>query len=433
MTADRTDDLRTALLRATAPVVAPPDLATRARTRVDRRRRRRTRSALVLAPIAVVAVVAAAVLVVPRLARSESLPAADQELLDRPTGGDLAGRSDLLARALEVFLAGVRPGSAHLAVPTAVPGTGAVGAPHVLWAGTTPGGPAAVVVQQERAAGRRQVAIGYLAPGLTLVAVSRPNDQDDLAGAYVGPRTLLVVDRGDPLTWSYTHTYRPGGGIRLTDRPVRFDGGVAVLTVPAGPDPRQVEVTRPGPIGRDRVLRLGGDPGGPGDQERRLLWGSKQSTEEGLFPVTGATAWPEPSGADGGRYMQLLGVLRAGVETVPTDRSLTGSTGDDRWYAYGTTPDGRRLVATDLAAYGDPSRVYAVLLDATGRSTVAVGGPVDRADRLPVRLRLPAGQGWLVAAEGRTLTWPGGTARDAALLPATLTTVRVDGVPVALR
>lgn len=440
MSPDLQDDLRAALRTATAPVSAPPDLARRIRTAVDRRRRRRTRLTVVLAPVAVVAVVAAAVLVGPRTGGGDgpALSAADRALLDRPTGGDLAGRADFLDRVVAVFLAGVRPDSGTgPTVPSAVPGTGAVGDPHVLWAGTTPSGAAAVVVQEERTPNGPLVAVGYLAPGPMLAAVSRPNGQDDLAGAFLGPGTVVVVDHGSPLTWSYEHSYRAGGGIELTDRPVRFTGGVAVLTVPPGVDAGRLEVTRPGPVrpGAGRLLALGADPGA-GPEGVRLPWGDKQDPDGGLYPVAGADRWPEPEKEGGSRYFQLLGTLQRAVSTLPTDISLSGGAGDDLWYAYGATPDGRRLVATDLAATGDPSRAYVALLDAAGRSAVVVGGPITRTDLVPVRVRLPAGQGWLLAAEGRTFTWTAGgraeSSPDAALVPVGATDVRAAGTPVAL-
>lgn len=435
-----TEDLRAALRRATAPVTAAPDLATRVRAAADRRRRRRARSTMVLAPVAVVSVLAAAVLLVPRPGDGgpTSLPAGDQALLDTPTGGDRAGDAAFTARAVAVFLAGVRPSSDGPGqLPTAVPGSGPDGDPAVLWAGTTPAGPAAVVAQAERTPRGPVLAVGYLAPGPVLVAVSRANGQDDLAGAFLGPRTVAVVDRGAPLTWSYTHRYRAGGGVQLSDRPVAFRGAVAVLTVPPEVDPGQVEVTRPGPAAPDRVLSLGNRPGGGSVPEDRLPWSDKQDAAEGLFPVAGADRWPDPA-ADGAedRYFQLLRTMRKAVETRPTDRPLYGSAGDDLWYAYGGTPDGRRLVATDMAADGDPTRAYVALIDAGGRSEVVDGGPVDRADRVPVRVRLPAGQGLLLAAKGRTFTWTAdgqaASSPDAVLVPFGATDVRADGVPVDL-
>lgn len=438
------DDLRAALRTATAPITAPPDLAALARAAADRRRRRHTHVALVLAPVAVVGVLAAAVLVVPRIGTDRAaLPAADQVLLDRPTGGDLAGDARVRAGLVAAFERGVRPAeyrSPSLATPP--PGTRPAGDPRVVWAGSTPDGVAGVVVQREDGPGRPALAVGYVGPGVRgpeLVAVSRSREgYDRYAGAYVGPdyRTVLVLDPGAPLTWSYQHDYRAPAGVVLRDRPVRFDGGVAVLTVPVGVNPAEVAVTRPGGPDLDRLLPLGNSPGGGPFAYERLPWSGDKRDGPPQFPVAGAARWPAPGGPDG-RVPLLAQAFRTAVAAVPSDRWLTGSAGDELWYAYGATPDGRRLVATDAMADGDPTRAYAVLIGPGDRSTVVDGGPVDPDGRVPFRVRLPDGQGWLLAAKGRTLTWTDGgrarTARDAALLPAGATEVRADGTRVALR
>ena len=86
-----------------------------------------------------------------------------------------------------------------------------------------------------------------------------------------------------------------------------------------------------------------------------------------------------------------------------------------------------------MAAPGDPSRAYVVLLPRSGPATVIDGGPVDRRSSLPVQVRLPDRQGWLVAAKGAQLAWRTGSGawtpagRNAALLPAAATEVQVNG------
>jgi hypothetical protein len=216
---------------------------------------------------------------------------------------------------------------------------------------------------------------------------------------------------------------------------VRFTDPVVALIVPAGVHPAEVELTRPGSPALDRPLPVGNradTPDGP-----RLPWfGAKRDPDSSIFPVADAQAWPD---ARGDRRTQLYLALHRPVEAVPSDRWLAGSAGHDAWYAYGATPDGRRLVGTDLAALGDPSRAYAVLLDGGGRATVVDGGTVDRVSAVPFRVRLPDGQGWLVAAKGSELSWRVGSGawtsagRDAALLPAPATEVRAGAARVPLR
>jgi hypothetical protein len=287
------------------------------------------------------------------------------------------------------------------------------------------------------------VAVGYVSTsqtGSSVTAVARrAPGYTDLAGAFAGAdrRVLLVLDRGQPLTWSYDHTYLPAGGIKLTDRPVTFAGGVAVLTVPPGVDPGEVELTRPGTPDPSRVLPVGNDADQLADGERLPWYGEKRDPDGSVFEVgAGARAWPDPAGD---RYGQLKESLRRAIDRVPSDRYLYGSAGHDGWYAYGGTPDGRRLVATDMAALADPSRAYVVLLARSGPATVVDGGPVDRRSSLPVQVRLPDRQGWLVAAKGTQLAWRTGSGawtpagRNAALLPAAATEVQVDGQVLPLR
>lgn len=438
MTSALEDELRTALHAATWHITADEHLADRvraARRRTAPVRAGRRLLGLTLVPIAVVAVVVSAALVLPRHDAGR-LSAADQALLDRPTTGDLADDGTVVDQARLVFGTFARPAlyrSSSLATPP--PGTTADGEPQVLWAGTTNTGAAAVVAQRETAAAGAVLAIGFLGStgtGLELAAVSRGTaGYGDLAGAFVGTgrRTLIVLDRGQPVAWSTTTEYE-SGGIRLVDRPVRFTGGVAALAVPTGVAPDHVWLTRPGSPGRDRRLGIG-NPTQLAADGPRLPWDlSKQDPELGLFPI-GEPSWPEPEDAD--RYSQVLRAVRAAVDATPSDLPQYGSAGDDLWYAYGGTPDGRQLAVTDMATYdGGPSRAYAVLLTDLTPSAV-VSAPVDRTSTVPVRVELPDRQGWVVAAEGAFLTYRIGTGAwldggaDAALLPSTATAVRADG------
>jgi hypothetical protein len=436
-----TDELRAALREATAPVHAAPELAARIRTAANRRRQRQARTALVLAPVAVIAVVVAAVLTGPLRdgATPPTVTTADQELLTRPTGGDLAGDATVVAGLVAAFTREVRAPAPETRLETPAPGSGPVGEPHVVWAGTTPAGPAAVVVQTERGPAGSVLAVGFVGPGdrgTRLLGVGRHAENYlDLAGAFLGPdrRTVLVLDRDEPLTWSYQHTYRPTGGAVLTDRPVVFTDGVALLRVPAGVDPAQVAVTRPGGPDTERVLPLGNEP--EGSEGVRLPWYGAKTAGPGLYPV-GAATWPDPTPGRFGddRTGQLMRTIRDALEARPTDLWLTGSAGDDAWYAFGGLPDGRLLAATDAAVDGDVSRAYVVLVGPGDRTVVIDGGPTDATALVPFRVSLPDGQGRLLAAQGKTFTWTeaGGprSAANAALVPAGATDVRVNGAPV---
>jgi hypothetical protein len=396
----------------------------------------------VLAPLAVVAVVAAGALIAPRLGGGPvTVSAADQALLDRPTGGDLAGDTAVLEQATSAFVAGVRPAdSAAASLPTPPPGIRTSGDPRVLWVGTTPTGPAAIVAQVETGGDRSVLAVGYLgtsAGRLALAAVTRDAPgYEQFAGALVGAdrRVLLVLDRGETVYWSYSHRFTAAGGIQLVDRPVRFSGGAAAIPLPASVDPAQVRLTVPGPPAPNRVLPLGNADEQQAPVENRLRWAAADP-DDALFPVgTGDRDWGQAG--PGGRYDQLASVFRPAINALLSDLAPYGSAGDDLWYVYGGLPDGTRLVGTDLTTgTGDPSRAYLVLVPSGGQTTV-LSAPVEARAAVPVRMRLPGGQGLLVAAKGRTFTWTGGgtahTAQNAALVPAGVTDLRADGTPVPL-
>lgn len=79
----------------------------------------------------------------------------------------------------------------------------------------------------------------------------------------------------------------------------------------------------------------------------------------------------------------------------------------------------------------DPARAIALLARGDAPFQPAASGFIDWKASLPVRLRLPDGQGVLVAAEGAALSYRVGAGRwqdagsGAALLPADATEVRV--------
>lgn len=441
MSADLTDDLRDALRSYTAELASPPELTAAVR-RGGARRLRRRRVALVAAPVAVLGVVAAAVLIVPRgAAERATLDTADQQILDRPTRGDRAGDAAYLAAVTAAW-----EGS-HATSWNADRGIfdHMLGQPRVLWAGTTPAGPAALVGQAADLREHENVQLIREGPALLWGFVGSGRDgrpvvpadaypvpgSQDVEAAYVDPdRTVVVVaQRGSVGEVSWRTTYTDDGGGSRSWQPVRFSAGVAVLTRPAGAGPTAVRLRIDGD--RAEVGNASTPPPPDGtqrDPDLRLQW--MVDAVRPVFPVGAdpAAAWSD------GRLPAEVGAEEALV--AATDRTLAPvlkdnwTDGYSLWFAAGTTADGRRLVVGERALDGDPSRVYAVL---TGPGPARVVSAAVHADRaVPVVLRLPDGQGWLVAAKGRTFGWTGGTARDAALLPAAATTVQVDGTPFPL-
>jgi hypothetical protein len=264
MTPDLDDDqrVRIALLLAIQPVTADDGLLAAVRDRI--RRRRRTRRLTLAATLAVLAVPLAMVTVGGR-GPAPRLSAADQALLDRPTGGDLAADRGYLSR-----VAGAAPTMGFTA-GAAVAGTGgrhAESGPHVVWAGRTPVGPAAISVRPVSVGGAATLEVSYFAAdpaGRPELVASGPlwTGAASLGGALIGPSytVLLVLDQG------WTVEYRDGGG---GGGALRFVGGAAVLTLPAGTDPRLVSLHRPGAPPQAQP-RLGNRPVGVGPLDGRLL------------------------------------------------------------------------------------------------------------------------------------------------------------------
>jgi hypothetical protein len=444
------DELRTALRTYTADVTSRPDLVSAVRHGGSRRRRQR-RLALVAAPVAVVGVIAAAVLVAPGPTASPQqtaagLTASERALLASPTAGDLAGDGTYLARVVAAWQSSHRSSQNH--------DRGIfdhmLGRPTVVWAATTPIGPAAYVAQAADLRNHGNVQLdhegpavlwGFVGPdrdgGPTVVADGYPvPGSPDLDAAYLGAdrSVLMIVDREAPVQVSWGATYTDDGRASRNWLPVTFTDGVAVLRRPAGASPP------------DTRLRLGPalEPGFPGNTEdppadrvhrqedNRLQWMSDQSRP--VFPVGGgaAAAWPGGRLPDEQKASEALDAgTRAGLADVTKS---AGAEGDSLWFAAGRTGDGRRLVAGELAVDTDPTRVYAVV--GTGAKAAVSSAPVRHGAAVPVVLRLPDGQGWLVAAKGKTFTWSEGgsprTAKDAALLPPAAHYVNADGVVVGL-
>lgn len=384
--------------------------------------------------------IVAAVLIAPRPGSvPDSLTAADQQLLDAPTRGDLAGDQAFVTTAVTTWT------HSHRSSDNAGRGIfdHMLGRPTVVWAGTTPAGKAAYPVQAADLREHADVALEREGPALLWGFVGPGPDGDpavnadgypvpgaaSLLAAFLGPErdVLLVADRAEPgqLTWGIT--YSPDGRASRTWQPLRFADGVAVVRRPTGADPASARLR----IGSE-AAEIGNAAGAArGQADQRLQW--MDADRRPLFPVgtVPGEAWP-------GRRLPTADAAGQALTDVtapllkPAARDAY-SQGDSLWFAAGSTPDGSRLVAGEQTLEDDPSRVYAVLTRPGQRARV-VAGPVDRDAAVPVRLRLPDGQGRLVAAKGKTFAWTVGgvthTTRDAALIPAGGTDATADGTPI---
>ncbi|MEU4474978.1 hypothetical protein [Micromonospora sp. NPDC023888] len=402
-------DVREILRRATDYLVAPAGLLGAVR-RGGRRRVVRRRSVLAAVCAAVVALPVAGGL---RLAGDGGAAPVAAPMFDEPTRGDLAADDGYLRQVREAWKRRLEQ-------------TGGTtrGEPHVVWAGTTPAGPAAYVADSTT----RHTTVGFVEPTAdgprigTLTVVDDTGTDGIEQAALFGPQrdVLLVLDFGQPVEFSADLRYLPDGKVERTFTPVAFRDGAAVMSVPPQRTKLTVALART-PVSRENMVHINNTeliqfPGGqdrpapplirhtlPGAQQ---VWGTDPAAEQVSAPAEAIADYIDP----------------VGVHT---------HNGSPRLWVYGATPDGRRLLVETIQYDDDPSRVIALLAGRDLPFEAVAGTTVDWSAPLPVQLRLPDDQGVLVAAEGSALSYrvAGGqwqdAGRNAALLPAAATDVRV--------
>ncbi|WP_327040579.1 hypothetical protein OG400_23555 [Micromonospora ureilytica] len=402
-------DVRGILHRATDDLVSPPGLLAEVR-RGGRRRVVRRRAVLAAVCAAVVAVPVAGVLDLPGNAGD---PQIASPLLDEPTRGDLAADEGYLRQVRTAWQRGTEQADDR---PR--------GEPNVVWAGRTPAGPAAYVAQRSA----HGMTMGFVKPTAdgprvgTLTQVTDTGTDGVEQAVLLGPQrdVLLVLDPGQPVEFSPQLRYAPDGKIERTFEPVAFRDGAAVLSVP----PQRTKLT----IALSRT---------PVEQRNAM---PIEGTSEVLFP--GNKDRPAPPlirhtlpGAE-----QVWGMDPAAKEVIAPTEALAGyldtagahtHDGSPRLWVYGAIPDGRRLLLETVQYDDEPSRVIALVAGKYLPFEAVASTTADWSAPLPVRLRLPDNQGVLVAAEGSALSYRVGdgqwqdAGRNAALLPATATDVRV--------
>ena len=421
------DRLRADLHDAARQLMPSGDLLGGARRR-GRQRRRRTRAvaAVVVAAVTGGVVVASAQL----LGRSDrtagSLPAVDQELLSRPTGGDLAGDNAYLAQVTAAWKRYVSTaGQARLQA------TDLRGEPRVIWAGKTNSGNVAVVVQDAQPGQglvnhenlQRHALIGFVGTGAngrpTVLGNTFPmtNGYPGATAFLAGPRrtTLLVLDAGVPLKLSWGVTYKNGLPHR-SYLPVRFSsGGVAEYDLPAGTDRNLVYVvpTSAGSLDDFAYSVANGAP-------------PKRLVPNHLLPWTNSTGGPVVTGGSSG--CRNAGSLEATVRAVV---GANGIYSGSIWCIADTTHDGSQVQAEEWQLGAQPSRIYVQLTRPGQQSQVIGGGIADSSKPLWVKVKLPQNEGWVVGRDKAALSyqdtaghWHSAT-RSGAVLPPSATAVKV--------
>ena len=435
---------------ATARINPSPDFAERV-VRGSRARGRRARVRTLTWTCAVLAFAATAVLTAP--VRFGTVGSTDPRLTE-PTRGDLATDRRFLADAVDAWQAGIRISPNEDRGIFDDPRGGA----HVYWAGHTPSGRAAVILQPfylhphgnlgSDEFDTMQTLIGVVSDdpstdGPTLVGDDYHAEGSPAPGQFrfgPGDRTVLVMPHELPLYLSTRPNYRTDGRVTRAWEPLPFRDGVALIQVPDGDDPDLLRLVaspiEPDPAMKDEAavlhLRLA-------SLYRQFAEANRTGATIGLEPAISRLPWNTvvAGPARVGRDTDLSPPMGSFAEYLGSWGAIDVGNND---MAYGTwsivagLADGTTAIVSEIATSDQPSRLYAVILGADAAvQRVHPGGTIDIRATLPVRIRLPDGQGWVVADYGYGLAYRTGAAtqwvdagRDAALLPDSTLQVRVD-------
>lgn len=440
-----TEDLTRALRDATEDI-EPRNSFTTDVMRGGKRRQFRRRMA-VTGTLAVVMAAGVVVSVAPWAPPSPAITAAaPSPLLTAATRGDLAGDADYLRDAKTAFTKGMA-----VLPDTVRPETRLIGEPRVYWAGNTPAGKVAVVVQERE---REQGGVVYLPDGIVVDASSI---QPFTIGLVAGESATLVNSAwssslDDPGAQGFAFLFGP------SDRySIAFSGGAPLHVSPEwkiGDDGRGVrEWTTMKDLdgisfhefpqsvrGADvRVVRAK-DPAKAGYPEALITLPASlyaEGFDKQSKPIPGRTMdWPQnqPLRTGATKAAPLTGDLDVGSELQAAGYGDPfARVGVIGFEVIADLPGGGSVVGVEYVPNHTGSRLYLGYRDATGKVTKwAYGGQLHAQEPLPVKVKLENGQGTLVAAHGANLRYRTTTdgpwtdaGKDAALLPANATQVEV--------
>lgn len=426
LTAD--EQVRAALSQAVAPVRTSPSLLPDVhrqirRTVIHRRVRRAAGTGVAIAVLAVSVVM----LRTGQVRQSAPVPLAEryQVMLERPTGGDLSTNTTYQDKVLSVYSTWVN-GPAEWSYQDG-PGGRLTGEPNLAWVGSTPNGPAGIVVQEVQPpistapkgpphnAGLYVAYIGSYPDGMQVSGDGTIGaEQHSIGGALVGQNqgVLLSLDVGGGMSYSTAGTTEQNGHIVRQYTPVQYTTGAAVVQLPAGVDADWVTMRSADP---DYDFYVSHQPDGRSTGREVLPW-------EGVYPLTAGGAVPDQDVLQ----RRFEDALRRADYTDPNHWDV----GLGHWYAYGTLPDGTEiLVGQYELLFDNVPRTYAVLFPPGKAAQVVFGGVADRSVLVPVQIRLPGHRGWVLVRPAAALSWRphaagvtavSGSARGAALLPANI-------------
>lgn len=436
------------LLHAATDGLEPPADFARHVLAGGRRRRLRRRLTAVASAVAAVAVAAAGTAVL----NHEPEVSAAEKLLNTPTKGALAGNRAFLNDVVRAWEDGLPIAQeARFRYYDDLRGD-----PHIVWAGDTPVGRAAVVVQQTYVhrdywvhddgmrIAKGLVAIDPADGRLKLVATLSPNAGTDAVSYFMfGPmdRTLLIVDEGQPLYYSTNSQDAEAGEIQLGGpfkpewKRVRATDGAAVVQIAIHPGAGQVQ----------HIVAYQGDhPPTVVDFTTESIR-NYQSTGPHLehvlpdphyrLPLPNFFPWKD-------RW--TLGTPVSGVDA---DELVFNARPRGTWQITAWVPDRvvvlqETMVIKESSERDSKGSVLSVMTRGTGQNDANAEvfdvGLVDHDAVLPIKYRLPDGAGWVVARKGEPLSYrtQGGqwqdAGTDAALLPDNAVEVKVGDRTVKL-
>lgn len=369
--------------------------------------------------------------------------------LHAPTKGDLAGDEAFLAEVTTAWRDGLS------VAPAAASGyyDNRLGDPHVYWAGNTPAGRAALVLQEidvpdngqtpASQTGRRTVeglvAIDAVDGTLKLVSMQVPGKaQLGMSDYYkFGPndQTLLIVDEGKPLHYAWEFTQAPVTGVEWY--PVQPSDGVALVEI--------------------AVAKAFSTVAYQGDQPPHAMDWTQSKNFHSLTDMASqflAARLPDPdfrtSFLPWRQTWQIGTPLKlspaecvARLESILENPVLPTPDYKGQWGILAALPDGRQIALREHQNRdGKPQLVGVTSKDLRGGAVdqkLVTGGEIDRNAVLPVIYHVPDGGGWIVARQGQSLSYRTtpdqewlDAGEDAALLPDNAIEVKVGDKVVRL-
>lgn len=399
-------------------VEAPPDLLDRARAGGASRLRRRRFLAAGAVALTTVVIGGVAVAAPTILDHRSDPPVASRPgegdpyafLMNGPTRGDLAGDKAYLKQVLAAWRSSHGKSINHSrGIFDHMQGDA-----QVAWAGNTPGGRAAIVVENSDLRNHSDVQlyhegvaalVGYVGDdkhGKPIVIgddypVPGAAQQAGFVVEKNGTRALVVLQMpGKPIGASMGRTYATDGSVKRIFTPLTFRDRVSVVQLPTGQNLADLRINRMPGTEYSNLSIVNADlnaspPETAGDQR---LWGD--------FAQDADLLWPMSDGADRLRA-KANDVFNDAVGKV-SDPNANG-TAFSIWTGYGLTANGTAVYLGEQALDNDPTRLYAVLQPKTGKARIVSGGVPDAAAALPVAIKLPDNQGWAVARKDAQLSY----------------------------